>query len=303
MNKIDLFGSDDDRRISKYYCRRESADSDYIDMPNGNLAGFLKAVVIFLLGIAIVIVIWQGFAWYYNEYFDRIMKFPYPLETFQRLSEYLFDHRLMYMRTIYEHVGASLKRWLIAFALSTFFGVILGTILGMFKKMYPVAISPINIVQMIPGMAWLPVAILMFGLSDKSAMFIIFTISFVIITINVAGGIRRIPDVYNRVADMMGAGIAVKVFKVVLPFAALDIVNGLRLGMGSAWRVLISAEMVISTGLGIGFAISALRSVLDYVGSFACIAVICAIGLLIDKVIFVNIEKFVRHKLGMDGDV
>ena len=83
----------------------------------------------------------------------------------------------------------------------------------------------------------------------------------------------------------------------------MDIVNGLRLGMGSAWRVLISAEMVISTGLGIGFAISALRNILDYVGAFACIAVICCIGLLIDKVIFVNIEKYVRHRLGMDEDV
>ena len=231
------------------------------------------------------------------------MKFPYPLEAFQRLGEYLFDGRKMYGKSIYQHIGASMKRWLTAFALSTFLGIILGTVLGMAKKIYPIAISPINIVQMIPGMAWLPIAILVFGLSDESSMFIIFTISFVIVTLNVAGGIRRIPEVYNRVAAMMGAGIPVKVFKVALPFAALDIVNGLRLGMGSAWRVLISAEMVISTGLGIGFAISALRNILDYVGSFACIAVICCIGLLIDKVVFVNIEKYVRHKLGMDEDV
>ena len=272
-------------------------------MPNATLIGFLKAVAIFFLGVAIVILIWQAFAWYYNEFFDRIMKFPYPAETFQRLWEYLFEGRTMYAKSIYRHIGASMKRWLTAFALSTFCGIILGTILGMAKKIFPIAISPINIVQMIPGMAWLPVAILVFGLSDKSAIFIIFTISFVIITLNVAGGIRRIPDVYNRVAAMMGAGLSVRVFKVTLPFAMLDIVNGLRLGMGSAWRVLISAEMVISTGLGIGYAISALRNVLDYVGSFACIAVICCIGLVIDKVIFVNIEKYVRHKLGMDEDV
>lgn len=152
-------------------------------------------------------------------------------------------------------------------------------------------------------MAWLPVAMLMFGLGDDSAVFIIFIICYVIITINVAGGIRRIPEVYILTADMMGAPAVVRIIKVILPCAALDIVNGLRMGMGSAWRVLISAEMVIATGIGIGYAISALRAVLDYVGSFACIAVICVIGLLIDKLIFVNIEKYMRHKLGMDMDV
>ncbi|MGN1045243.1 MAG: ABC transporter permease [Candidatus Methanomethylophilaceae archaeon] len=293
----------DDYRISKYYGNRESEDSEYISMPSGTPAGILKAVLIFLVGVLIVFLIWQGYAWYYNECFDRVMKFPYPLETMERLWEYLFEDRMMFMRSIYEHIAASMKRWLTAFLLSTFCGVLLGTVLGLCRKVYPVAMSPINIVQMIPGMAWLPVAMLMFGLSDESSILIIFIISFVIITINVAGGIRRIPEVYIRAADMMGAGLSVRVLKIVLPFAALDIVNGLRLGMGSAWRVLISAEMVISTGLGIGYAISALRSVLDYVGSFSCIAVICVIGLVIDKVVFVNIEKYVRHRLGMDSDV
>ena len=293
----------DDERIAKYFGNRRADDNDMIELPSGTYRGVLKGSLIFLAGIAIILLIWQGFAWYYNECFDRLLKFPYPLETLQQLWEYIFDGRLMLGNTIYTQLEASLSRWITAFLLSTVIGVFLGIVLGYFSKLYPIAISPINIIQMIPGMAWLPVAMLMFGLSDEAAVFIIFLICFVIITLNVAGGIRRIPDVYIRTADMMGAPAVVKVFKIILPCAALDIVNGLRMGMGSAWRVLISAEMVIATGIGIGYAISALRAVLDYVGSFACIAVICAIGLVIDKLIFVNIEKYMRHKLGMDMDV
>ena len=302
MRRSGPFGDDDDR-ISRYYSNREGDDSEYIDMPSSTPSDILKAVLTFAAGIAIILIIWQGFAWYYNEMFDRMLKFPYPAESLRDLCDYLFGGKPMFDMDIWVHIKASLKRWLIAFMLATLCGLVLGIILGIMKRAYPILISPINIIQMIPGLAWLPVAILMFKFSDKAAIFIIFIIAFVIITITVAGGIKRIPAVYLRAADMMGAGPSVKVLKVIIPFAALDIVNGLRLGMGSAWRVLISAEMVIATGTGIGYAISALRSNLDYVGSFACIIIICAIGLLIDKVIFVKIEKYVRHRLGMDLDV
>ncbi len=295
--------SGDDRRIAKYFGRRESADSDMIELPSSTLHNILKGTLIFIAGIMIIVVIWQCFAWYYNEMYDRLLKFPYPLETFERLYQYLFEDKLMFRTTIYSHIAASMKRWLTAFLLSTLCGIALGMFLGYFKKIYPVGISPVNIIQMIPGMAWLPVVLLVFGISDESAIMIIFLISFVIITINVAGGIRKIPDVYMRAADMMGANAAVRIFKIMIPASTLDIVNGLRLGMGSAWRVLISAEMVIGTGIGLGFAISELRALIDYTGAFACIAVICVIGLIIDKLIFVNIEKYVRHKLGMDQDV
>lgn len=293
----------DDERIAKYFGNRRADDNDMIELPSGTYRGVLKGVLIFLLGISVILLIWQGFAWYYNEFFDRLLKFPYPLETLQQLWDYLFNGKMMLGTTIYVHLQASLTRWITAFLLATFLGLVLGMIIGYFSKIYPIMISPINIIQMIPGMAWLPVALLMFGLGDEAAIFIIFIICFVIITINVSGGIRKIPDVYIRTADMMGAPTVVRVFKVILPCAALDIVNGLRMGMGSAWRVLISAEMVIATGIGIGYAISGLRYMVDYAGSFACIAVICCIGLIIDKLIFVNIEKYMRHKLGMDMDV
>ena len=303
MKILHWYMDDDDKRIAKNYGKREG-DADTIDLRSGTPSGILRSVLIFLFGVFIILSIWKFFAWYYNDYLGLyLLHFPTPEESFVRLYEYFTEYRVVLGYTIYEHLEASLIRWMTAFALAAVAGLALGTVLGCSRTLYPIGMSPVNVIQMIPGMAWLPVAILLFGLGDDAAIFIIFLISFVIITLNVAGGIRRIPEVFIRASDMMGANRLTKVFKVLLPFAALDIISGLRQGMGSAWRVLISAEMLVATGLGIGFAISALRGVLDYIGSFACIVIIGVIGLLVDKVIFVNIEKYARHKLGMDQDV
>ena len=272
-------------------------------MPSSRISELLKTILIFFAGLTIILLIWQVYAWYANEFSGNLLKFPYPMESMSMLIAYIKQEELIFGIPLIDHVKASLGRWLEAFFLSAVCGIGLGVTLGCLKQIYPIAISAVNIIQMIPGAAWIPVAILMLGIGDAPAVFIIFLISFVIITINVSGGIRRIPEVYIRAADMMGANIFMKLFKVILPFELLDTINGLRLGMGSAWRVLISAEMIIGTGVGIGFVISELRGVLDYVGAFACIMIIGLIGLLIDKIFFVNIEKYVRHKLNLDEDV
>ena len=72
------------------------------------------------------------------------------------------------------------------------------------------------------------------------------------------------------------------------------------MGIGSAWRVLIAAEMLIGTGIGLGTSMDLLRDNLDFVGAFGCIVIICIIGLIIDRGVFAVIERAVRHKLGME---
>jgi ABC-type nitrate/sulfonate/bicarbonate transport system permease component len=121
-----------------------------------------------------------------------------------------------------------------------------------------------------------------------------------VITINVSGGIRMVPEVVTRASKMMGASGIIMFFKVLLPYSSIAIINGLRLGLGSAWRVLIAAEMLIGTGIGLGSSMEILRDDLNFVGAFGCIVVIVVIGLIIDKVIFSAIEKSMRHRLGME---
>ena len=299
---IKWYKGDDDERIAKNYSKRES-DSEIVNLRNGTPSRMLRSTLIFLFGVLIIFSVWGYLAWHFNNQVASLLHFPEPIETIQSLYEYIFNGKLMLGRTIWDQLFASLTRWFTAFALAAIAGVSLGIILGCARVMYPIGMAPIGVIQTVPGMAWIPVAILIFGLGDSAAVFIIFLITFVIITINVSGGIRRIPETYIRAADMMGAKKLVRVFKILLPFAMLDIVVGLRLGMGSAWRTLIAAEMLIATGIGLGYSMVVLRFSFDYISAFACIMLVGVIGLLMDKIIFVNIERYVRHKLGMDEDV
>ncbi|MPM84934.1 hypothetical protein SDC9_132010 [bioreactor metagenome] len=88
--------------------------------------------------------------------------------------------------------------------------------------------------------------------------------------------------------------------EVLIPFAALDILSGLRIGIANGWRMLISAEMVVGVALGLGFAIQITTGYIDYASAFACIVIICIIGLIIDKVVLEVLENYVRSKLGME---
>ena len=126
----------DDERIAKYFGNRQADNNDMIELPSGTYRGVLKGVLIFLLGISVILLIWQGFAWYYNEFFNRLLKFPYPLETLQQLWDYLFNGKMMLGTTIYAHLQASLTRWITAFLLATFLGLVLGMIIGYFSKIF-----------------------------------------------------------------------------------------------------------------------------------------------------------------------
>ena len=229
------------------------------------------------------------------------LEFPKPIQTFRRLGEYLFFGRSLYGHSIYAHLLASVKRLIAGFGLASIVGVSIGSLMGYFGRIYQIGMVPVSVYQMIPGLAWLPVAILLFGLGDKSAIFIIFAVSSMVIIIGVSGAIRMVPPVMVNAAKMSGARGLTVFTRVLVPQAASSIVNALRLGMASAWRVLIAAEMVVGTGIGLGCSIQLTRDLLDYLGSFACITVICLFGLLVDRVILAGAERWIRMRLGMES--
>jgi ABC-type nitrate/sulfonate/bicarbonate transport system, permease component len=297
-----IFEEDDDARIAKHL-NLSGRDGNTVKISSGKSTRWIKTVLTFVIGIIIVLLIWQIFAWYENEIVGKaLIKFPTPLDTFGELWNMLTLNEELWNHSIYTHISASLERWAIAFILAAIVGVALGSLLGYVTSIYSIGMVPVSVFQMIPGLAWIPIAALLLGFGNEAAIFIIFAVSSVTITVSVAGGIRRTPQVVHRAAKMMGAGSAIMFLKILLPYATVDIVNGLRLGMASAWRVLIAAEMLVPIGIGLGYAMSMLRSNFDYVGAFVCITVICAIGLIIDKLIFANIEKYARRKLGMEDD-
>ncbi|WP_400203360.1 ABC transporter permease [Candidatus Methanomassiliicoccus intestinalis] len=278
------------------------ADSKGDVIPLGNRAprNFLKSAAILLIGIIFVLLVWWITSEYYNTYMIKTLRFPTPGETFDTLWYYLDSTHKLLRYTLYEHVAASMERWIKGFVLAFIIGMTLGILMGINDKIYKFGSVPVNILQMIPGLAWFPVTILLFGFGDKSAIFIIAVTVISPIAFNVAAGLRRVPQVNLRVARMSGRTRFETLTEVLLPFSLIDIIGGLRIGMANSWRMLIAAEMVVGVAVGLGYAINQTTNMTDYPAAFAGIVIICVIGLVIDKLIFANVEKYARNKLGME---
>ena len=288
-----------DERIAKYI-DKNGVEGETVEMDSGVPLKIALTTLTFIAGVGIVLLMWQLLAWYVNDCMHILLGFPYPADSIGWAIDHLIDGEKIYGSTMLQHIKASLVRVLTAFFFAAIVGILLGTLLGYFGRIYSIGIVPVTVLQTIPGLAWVPIALLLFGLGDDASVFIIFSVSTMVITINVSGGIRMVPEVVTRASKMMGASGAIMFFKILLPYSSVAIINGLRLGLGSAWRVLIAAEMLIGTGIGLGSSMEILRDDLNFVGAFGCIVVIVVIGLIIDKVIFSAIEKSMRHRLGME---
>ena len=220
----------------------------------------------------------------------RGVPFPTPFETLLKLFAMLagkpfLDH------SIYSHIGTSLARWIGGFLLGGSGGALLGMACGRWDAVERLFMPAIHILQLIPGLAWIPVAILIFGLGDGATLFMIAVTALAPVAINVAGGVKRVDEMYIRAAQMLGLNNRMLFLNVLLPGALPHILSGLRIGLGNSWRVLVAAEMIVGSGTGLGYAIIQSRWTLDYAGAFVCIAVICAIGLIVERLLFIPLEK------------
>jgi len=251
------------------------------------------------LGILLVVALWWAVA--EAMIYIRGVSFPTPPETIAVLWELLRGAGIN-GASIYAHTSASLERWGKGYLIALVIGLSFGMALGTLPRLYEVGMIPVYVFQMIPGLAWIPIAMLLFGLGETGTVFIIAMTALSPIIINTAGGIREVPTVFTRVARMSGKDDSAMFFSVLLPAASLSIINGMRIGLANGWRVLIAAEMVVGVALGLGFSIYMSRYDLDFTTAFACIMVICAIGLTIEKLFFVSLENRVRHRLGLDRE-
>ncbi len=237
--------------------------------------------------VAIALVIWQTAA--QAVFHFRGVAFPTPWETFARLAD-LFGGDSLLKHSLYVHIMASLKRWLAGFSIAASLGIAYGLLAGRSKPFEKATSGIPQMLLLVPGLAWIPVAILLFGIGESSTIFMIAVSAFAPVAINVLDGIKGVDANLIRAAQMMGANQNALFFKVLLPAALPAILSGIRVGLGTGWRVLVAAEMVVGTGVGLGYSIIQARWTLDYESSFACVAVICGIGLLFEHVFLKRLE-------------
>ena len=156
-----------------------------------------------------------------------------------------------YSGTLWGHLLHSLKRVASGFGLAAVFGLILGFLSGGIPLVRRLVDPLIHLVRTIPGIGWLPVAIVWFGIGEGNTLFLIALASFFPIYMNTAHGTSQVPEVTLRAGQMLGAKGFTLFRTVILPAAFPDVAVGLRLGLGVAWAYLVLGEVTgVTEGLG-----------------------------------------------------
>lgn len=217
---------------------------------------------------------------------------PTPVQVFLAIREAFADGGLL------TNVGLSLERQMVGYLASVAVGLPLGLVVGWSPWTQSALQTTIRLIYPIPGVAWVPLAILWFGLGFKSIIFAIFITSVFPILVNTAAGVAAIDEQYIRVIKVFGTGRALAFRRVVIPAAMPFILTGLRLGYGTGWRVIISAEILAATD-GLGFMIDNARWQLRPDLVIGGMLIIGIVGLLVETVFFDWLERRTIGRWGM----
>ena len=153
--------------------------------------------------------------------------------------------------TLLTHLGASLSRVFGGFALAVITALPIGLLIGRVPLMRQLLDPMFQILRPVPVTAWLPLAMILFGLGPRSAFFLVFLGAFYPILVNTIFGVRSVEPRLFEAASMLGCKGSAQFVRVVLPAALPSIFTGLRLGLGFAWVVIVVGEMTgVQTGLG-----------------------------------------------------
>jgi NitT/TauT family transport system permease protein len=184
-------------------------------------------------------------------------------------------------KPLYEHIGISLFRTLTGFLLGVVVGVPIGLLSG-YSRRAGAMISPIMaFIRPIPPIAFIPMAVLYFGLGELGKIVLIFFVSFNYVQANAQAGAANFPIAYRRAADTLGLTRMQTFTRIVMPGALLQIFTGLKVALALSWAVVVAAELVgAQSGLGFMISDAALlfRIPVVYIG----VALIGAIGLLLN---------------------
>ncbi|MFC5458019.1 ABC transporter permease [Prosthecobacter fluviatilis] len=217
--------------------------------------------------------------------------FPTPVDVLRGIHE-LFEKGLLL-----KYIVASLFRVSWGFGLAVVVGVPLGLVLGWFRPAFQALNPIIQILRPISPIAWIPVAILWFGIDDTAPVFLIFLASVFPITVSSMAAVQNMQLVYLRAAQNFGIKGPQLFRRVILPAALPQIITGIRIALGIAWLVVVAAEMIaVNSGLGY-LIIDARNAGKRYDLVVAGMVMIGLIGLVLDLLIR-QLEKFDEVKWG-----
>jgi NitT/TauT family transport system permease protein len=200
-----------------------------------------------------------------------------------------------------KYVVASLFRVTWGYLLAVVTAIPLGLFLGWHRRAEMAFNPPIQILRPISPLAWIPIAILWFGVGDLSAVFLIFLASFLPLVVSAMNAVRNIQAVHLNAGRNFGLSQAQLVLRVIYPAVMPQLIVALRIALGIAWLVVVAAEM-IAVNSGLGFLIIDARNAGNrYDLVVAGMVLIGVIGLLLDTGIR-SLEKLRSLRWGYGTD-
>lgn len=230
-------------------------------------------------------------AWHLGVRLSGSEIFPTPLEVARGIIE------LAHQGLLLKYVVASLFRVSWGFFLAVAIGVPFGLVLGWYGRAFQAFNPMIQIFRPISPIAWIPVAILWFGVTDVAPIFLIFLASVFPITVSSIAAVQNMQPVYLRAAQNFGLSRGELFRQVILRASLPQIITGVRIALGVAWLVVVAAEMIaVNSGLGY-LIIDARNAGKRYDLVVAGMVMIGLIGLVLDLLVR-QLEKFDEVRWG-----
>ena len=217
-------------------------------------------------------------AWWIVVVQTESVIFPTPLQVVTGTWELVEDG------TLWDHIGSSLFRVGTGFGLAIVVAIPLGLWMGRVEFAFTTLNPVFQILRPISPIAWIPLAILWFGVGDVSPIFLIFIASVFPMIVQTAAGVHTIERRYLRAAENFGVSRFTLFRRVIIPAVLPEIIVGMRITLGVAWLVVVAAEM-IALRSGLGYLIMDSRNAGNrYDLVIAAMIIIGIIGLLLDGV-------------------
>ena len=253
---------------------RQAAPSVWRD----RFAGFFRAVLPPVLGLAFLVIVWELVAGTSNS------GIPTPLATWTQAVGVFSDP--FYQegpndQGVGWNVLMSLQRVAVGFGLAALVGIPAGFAIGRFEFLSRMFNPIISLLRPVSPLAWLPIGLLVFKGANPAAIWTIFICSIWPMVINTAVGVQRVPQDYMNVARVLNLSEWKIVTKILFPSVLPYMLTGVRLAVGTAWLVIVAAEM-LTGGVGIGFWVWDEWNNLNVKNIIIAIFVIGIVGLMLE---------------------
>ena len=250
-------------------------------------------VLLPIAAIVVLVIIWQ---FYVSLGLKRRDQVPGPMDVLEQFGALWAEGSLL------EAVWTSLQRGLLGFLISVVIATPIGLLLAQVAPLRRAFGPLISGLQVLPSVAWVPAAIIWFGLTDATVYFVVFMGAIPSIINGLISGVDQIPPQYRRVGTVLGASRLEMAVQIILPAALPGYLSGLKQGWAFSWRSLMAAEIIAvggTIGFGLGSMLNQGRDLADMTIVMSAILLILAVGILIELLVFGPIEKRLLRRRGL----